>query len=234
MSSDSESVKGPTIIALCGGTGAGKTTVVNRLSEALGKNNCCVIAQDAYYNDFSALSVDERANLNFDHPDSLELSLLAEHLRQLKAGYAVEVPNYDFATHTRTDETTRVESHDYIITEGILVLSHPDICEIADVTIFLETPADLRLARRVQRDIAERGRDWNGVLAQYLRTVRPMHEQFVAPCEETADVVVHCGDYVREDVWRICRDNLAKFAESADLDDLAACLEDSMEKDECL
>ena len=184
---------GPLIIGLAGGSGSGKTTIARSIVEAVGPGDVTLIQHDAYYLDRSDLPLEERAKVNYDHPDSLETGLLVEHLRQLLQGHAVERPVYDFTVHNRAAETVVVEPHPVLIVEGILVLSEPDLRDLMDLKIYVDTDADLRIARRWERDIKERGRTFDNVRDQYLHTVRPMHLQFVEPSKRYADIVIPEG-----------------------------------------
>lgn len=185
----------PIIIGVAGGTGSGKTTVAMRILERVGAEHVAYIPHDAYYRDLSHLPPEERKQVNFDHPDSLETELLIEHLRRLRAGEPVEIPVYDFTTHTRTDRTRRVDPAPVILVEGILVFVEPALREMFDVKLFVDTDADIRLIRRLQRDVQERGRTFESVIEQYLRTVRPMHLEFVEPSKRYADVIIPEGGF---------------------------------------
>ena len=182
------------MIGLAGGSGSGKTTIAQSIVEAVGPDDVVLIQHDAYYRDQSNTPVEEeRGRLNFDHPDSLETDLLVEHLRVLLAGRAIERPVYDFTVHNRAAETVEVEPHPVILVEGILVLTEPDLRDLMDLKIYVDTDADLRIARRWERDIKERGRTFDSVRDQYLHTVRPMHLQFVEPSKRYADIVIPEG-----------------------------------------
>jgi uridine kinase len=183
------------IIGVAGGTGSGKTTVANRILDRVGAQHIAYIPHDAYYKDLSHLSQDERAKVNFDHPDSLESSLLIEHLQQLREGRAVEIPVYDFTTHSRTSRTEHVEPARIILVEGILIFVEPELRDTFDVKLFIDTDADIRLIRRLRRDINERGRTFDSVIQQYLKTVRPMHLEFVEPSKRYADVIIPEGGF---------------------------------------
>lgn len=182
-------------IGIAGGTGSGKTTVARNIVKRLALDAVTVIQQDAYYRDLSDLPAAQRDLLNFDHPDSIEYELFAEHVKRLKGGDEVDQPVYDFTTHTRTDETSRVVSRDVVIAEGILLFHYPDLREILDIKIFVDTPADIRLLRRIRRDIRDRGRTLESVTEQYVKTVRPMHEEFVEPSKRWADVIIPEGGF---------------------------------------
>jgi uridine kinase len=179
----------PVLIGIAGGTGSGKTTLARELQEYFSETSV-LITQDSYYKDLSHLPKEERELVNFDHPDSLDFNLLREHLIFLKNGEAVFKPVYDFVTHTRTNELERVEPARLILVEGILLLAVPEVRQLFDLKIFIDTDDDVRILRRLERDIMERGRDFDSVKTQYLSTVKPMHHQFVDPSKNYADVVV--------------------------------------------
>jgi uridine kinase len=183
----------PVIIGIAGGTGSGKTTIASVILDRVGAERIAVLAHDAYYKDLSDLPETHREAINFDHPDSLETDLLVEHLRQLRAGKSVQVPVYDFTAHTRTDLTMQINPQPVILVEGILVFTEPELTELLDVKIFVDTPPDIRFIRRLQRDIEERGRTVTSVIHQYETTVRPMHEEFVEPSKRQADVIIPEG-----------------------------------------
>ncbi|HHE72510.1 MAG TPA: uridine kinase [Chloroflexi bacterium] len=183
------------IIGVAGGTGSGKTTVARRILERVGAEHIAYIPHDAYYRDLRHLPFEERVRVNFDHPDSLETSLLIEHLKKLRRGEPVEVPIYDFTTHTRTQRTRRVEPAPIILVEGILIFVEPALRELFDVKLFVDTDPDIRFIRRLQRDVRERGRTVDSVIEQYLRTVRPMHLEFVEPSKRHADVIIPEGGF---------------------------------------
>jgi uridine kinase len=186
------------VLGVAGGSGSGKTTVVRRLIDALGgEPDVAVLHHDSYYRDASHLPPDERAAINFDHPDSLETSLLVRHLETLLDGRAVEVPVYDFANHVRTGETRAVESRPVIILDGILILWDRTLRDLMDVKIFVDADADVRLGRRLRRDMEERGRSPASVLSQYMETVRPMHLEFVEPSKRYADIIIPRGGHNR-------------------------------------
>ncbi len=183
----------PVIIGIAGGTGSGKTTVVQEILRALGDQDVLVIYHDSYYRDRGHLPFEERARLNFDHPDALETELLAEHLASLQAGQAVDVPVYDFGSHTRKPERIHALPRPVIIVEGILVLADTRLRQAMDIKVFVETDADVRFIRRLQRDVQERGRTVASVIDQYLATVRPMHLEFVEPSKRYADIIIPIG-----------------------------------------
>lgn len=187
--------KKPLVIGICGGTGSGKTTITSRLIEALSEANVIVLQQDNYYKGFPELPFEERVKVNFDHPDSMDTPLLAEHVRRLREGRAIERPTYDFANFRRLDETVRIEPRAAIIIEGILIFESRPLRDLMDIKIFVDTDADLRFIRRLERDIRERGRTREMVVEQYLATVRPMHMEFVEPSKRFADVIIPEGGH---------------------------------------
>ena len=189
----SAAVQRPVIVGIAGGTGSGKTTVAHKLAAAMPPGRCITIEHDAYYRDQSHLPPEERATINYDHPASLESALLADHLRELRAGKAVDVPIYDFATHTRRADKRRVVPSPVIIVEGILVFSDANLREQMDIKIFVDTDADIRLMRRIRRDLELRGRTFQSVRDQYYATVRPMHIEHVEPSKRWADLIVPEG-----------------------------------------
>ncbi len=183
----------PVIIGVAGASGSGKTTVVGEIIRALGHDQVSVIQHDSYYYDRSEVPEEERSSINYDHPDSLETALLETHLRSIKNLEPVEVPVYDFTNHCRKKETTTVVGKKAIILEGILILSDSRLRDLMDIKVFVDTDADLRILRRIKRDIAERGRDLESVVEQYLKTVRPMHLEFVEPSKRYADLLIPNG-----------------------------------------
>lgn len=185
----------PIVIAVAGGTASGKTTVANEVFDRVGAEHIAYIPHDAYYRDLSHLSPSERARVNFDHPDSLETELLIQHVRELRASRAVEIPVYDYTTHTRRQDTRRVEPARVILVEGILVLVEPELRKLFDVKLYVDSDADVRFIRRLRRDIEERGRTVESVCGQYLATVRPMHLEFVEPSKRYADVIIPEGGF---------------------------------------
>jgi uridine kinase len=185
----------PVTIAVAGGTGSGKTTVAQALLERVGSDHIAYVPHDAYYKDLRHLPPNQRAAINFDHPDSLDNVLMIEHIQQLKRGKAVEIPVYDFTIHERTNQTEHVAPHPIVLVEGILILALPEMREQFDVKIFVDTDADIRFIRRLKRDIAERGRTPESVIQQYLNTVRPMHLEFVEPSKRYADVIIPEGGF---------------------------------------
>ena len=185
----------PILIGIAGGTGSGKSTVANEIYNALPKDSIVKIEQDSYYKDQSALSFEERIKTNYDHPDAFDTELMLSHLADLIEGQAIEKPIYDFEIHNRKTETVKVESKDIIILEGIMVLVEPEIRNLLDIKLFVDTDADVRIVRRLQRDIKERGRTIDSVIEQYLNVVRPMHLQFVEPTKRYADLIIPEGGY---------------------------------------
>jgi uridine kinase len=185
----------PIIIGVAGGTGSGKTTVASRILERVGAEHITYIAHDAYYRDLSHLPERLRAQVNFDHPDALETELMIEHLKKLRAGEPIEIPIYDFTTHTRTERTRQVEVAPVVIVEGILVFVEAELRKLFDVKIYIDTDADVRFIRRLRRDIEERDRSVESVCEQYLSTVRPMHLEFVEPSKRYADVIIPEGGF---------------------------------------
>ncbi len=185
----------PIIIGVAGGSGSGKTTVVQEIIRGLQDADVVVIQHDAYYRDQSHLSLEERAALNFDHPDALETDLLVAHLRELVQGRPVQVPVYNFATHCREKTTVTVYPRKVIILEGILILSDPALRDMMDIKVYVDTDADIRFIRRLQRDVAERQRTVESVIGQYLATVKPMHEEFVEPSKRYAHVIIPEGGF---------------------------------------
>lgn len=183
----------PVVIGVAGGSGSGKTTVVNAIVRGIGRRQVTVIPHDAYYHDRSAVPPAERAGLNYDHPDALDTALLVEHLEALRAGRPAAVPVYDFAEHRRTDETLTAEPRAVLIVEGILILAEPALRQRMDIRVFVDTDADIRFIRRLRRDTRERGRTVDAVIAQYLRTVQPMHLEFVEPSKRHAHVIIPEG-----------------------------------------
>lgn len=185
----------PILIGIAGGTGSGKSTVANEIYNALPKESIAKIEQDSYYKDQSALSYEERIKTNYDHPDAFDTELLISHLEDLISGGSIEKPIYDFEKHNRNPATVKVDSKDIIILEGFMILAEPRIREMLDIKIFVDTDADVRIMRRIQRDIKERGRTIDSVIQQYLNVVRPMHLQFVEPTKRYADLIIPEGGY---------------------------------------
>ena len=199
------------IIGIAGGTGSGKTTVVNQILNELPNEEVGVISQDSYYNDTSHLTLRERDNINFDHPRSIDFELLIKQLKELKKGNPVNQPVYSFVTHNRTKDTILTHPRKVMIVEGILILTHQDIRDMFDIKIFVHADSDERLIRRLKRDMAERGRDIDEVLLRYQTTLKPMHEQFIEPMKEYADIIIPNNKYntVAVDIVRtIINENL--------------------------
>lgn len=178
------------IIGIAGGTGCGKTTVVEKILSELPTHEVSVISQDSYYKDLSHLSFEQRTQQNFDHPKSLDFDLLKEHLIQLKSGKSIEQPIYSFVEHNRTQQTITTHPCKVLIVEGILIFTHPDIRDLFDIKIYVHADSDERLIRRIKRDITERGRDVQEVLNRYQNTLKPMHQQFIEPTKEFADIII--------------------------------------------
>lgn len=183
------------VIGIAGGTGSGKTTVARNIMKRLDLDAAAMLEQDAYYRDLNDLAPAQRELRNFDHPDSIESDLFARHIRAVRAGETVPKPVYDFTEHLRTSEVSEVVPRDVVIVEGILLFHFPEARELLDIKIFVDTPADIRLLRRIRRDIRDRGRTLDSVTQQYLRTVRPMHEEFVEPSKRHADVIIPEGGH---------------------------------------
>jgi len=187
----------PLTIGVAGGSGSGKSTVVAALVEAVGRENVALLPHDAYYRPYSDLSLDERRGLNWDHPDRLETELLVEHLSNLVAGSGIERPVYDFNTYSRLAKTEHVEPRAVVIVDGILVLVEPALRALLDIKVFVDTDADIRFIRRLRRDTEQRGRKVSSVIDQYLKSVRPMHLDFVEPSKRYADLIIPEGGYNR-------------------------------------
>jgi len=183
------------IIGIAGGTGCGKTTVVNQILNELPEGVVGVISQDSYYKDTSHLSFDERIKINFDHPRSIDFELLEAHLKELKKGNVVDQPVYSFVKHNRTGDTIKTHPRKVMIVEGILILTNPELREMFDIKIFVHADSDERLIRRLKRDISERGRDLDEVLTRYQTTLKPMHQQFIDPMKEFADIIIPNNKY---------------------------------------
>jgi uridine kinase len=185
----------PLVIGVAGGSGSGKTTVVRRIVEALPDNHVTVLEHDRYYRDRSELRLEERAALNYDHPDALETHLLVQHVTELRAGRAIQAPVYDFARYARRPVTESVEPRGAIIVEGILIYTDARLRELMDIKVFVDADADTRFIRRLRRDVSERGRTMESVIEQYLSTVKPMHLEFVEPSKRYADIIIPIGGH---------------------------------------
>ena len=185
----------PVTIGIAGGTGSGKTTVSNAIIDALGRDKIAYLAHDSYYKDLRGLPREQRQRVNFDHPNSLDTELMIAHIQQLQRWESIELPMYDFRLHERMTETERVGAKPVILVEGILILAVPALRDQFDIKLFVDTDADVRLVRRLQRDMSERGRTVESVLNQYLKTVRPMHLEFVEPSKRYADVIIPEGGH---------------------------------------
>ncbi len=206
------------IIGICGGTGSGKTTIARAIVEAVGAKNVVLIEQDSYYRNLADMPLDERHQANFDHPDSIDSDMLVNHIRRLKQNLKVEMPLYDFRTHTRSDKIEIIEPKPVVIVEGILIFAEPRVLDLLDVRVFVDTPDDIRFIRRLQRDITERGRTVESVIGQYYRTVRPMHHEFVEPSKRHADVIIPEGGQMGVSVEFLCglvREKLAEEKKAA-------------------
>ena len=178
------------IIGIAGGTGSGKTTVVNQILSELPKNEVVVISQDSYYRENNNMSYEERSNINFDHPKSIDFELLIKHLKALRKGETIAQPVYSFVTHNRIQETVETKPSQVIIVEGILIFNSKELLDLFDIKVYVYADADERLIRRIKRDVAERGRDVKEVLERYQKTLKPMHEQFIEPTKRYADIII--------------------------------------------
>ncbi|WP_040251080.1 uridine kinase [Psychroserpens mesophilus] len=183
------------IIGIAGGTGCGKTTVVNQILNQLPEGEVGIISQDSYYKDTSHLSYDERVKINFDHPRSIDFELLESHLKELRKGNPIDQPVYSFVKHNRTGDTVHTLPRKVMIVEGILILTNPELRDMFDIKIFVHADSDERLIRRLKRDISERGRDIDEVLSRYQNTLKPMHQQFIEPMKEYADIIIPNNKY---------------------------------------
>ena len=182
------------VIGIAGGTGSGKSTITNRLKECFG-DDVAILYHDNYYKAHHDMPFEERAKLNYDHPDSLDTQLLVEAIKELRAGRAIDCPVYDYTIHDRSDKVLHIKPAKVILVEGILIFQDPELCEQLDIKIFVDTDADVRILRRVVRDVKERGRSLDGIVSQYLATVKPMHELYVEPSKKNADVIIPVGGY---------------------------------------
>ncbi|MBJ2175423.1 uridine kinase [Aureibaculum algae] len=183
------------VIGIAGGTGSGKTTVVNQIINELANEDVTVISQDSYYHETDNLSITERAKINFDHPRAIDFDLLVKHIAQLKKGKTILQPVYSFAMHNRTKDTVKTHASKVLIVEGILIFSHKDLRDMMDIKVFVHADSDERLIRRLKRDITERARDMDEVLQRYQSTLKPMHDQFIEPMKEYADIIIPNNKY---------------------------------------
>ncbi len=197
------------VLGIAGGTGSGKTTLAKGIKKALGKD-AVLLCHDYYYNKNADMPYEERCVLNYDHPASLETDLLIDHVDELREGRSINRPVYSFVTHTRQEETIEVKPAKVIIVEGILLFENPALREVMDIKIYVDTDSDIRLSRRIKRDVNERGRSLNSVLEQYVNIVKPMHEQFVEPNRKYADVIIPEGGY-NQVVLSMITDRLKSF-----------------------
>ena len=188
-------MKDVVVIGVAGGTGSGKSTLVKRLQEAFKNDDVATICHDFYYKAHPELSYEERTKLNYDHPDAFDTWLMVEHIKALKEGKSVECPTYSFVEHNRVEETQPVKPSKVIIVDGILIFENEELRNIMDIKVYVDTDADVRLARRILRDVRERGRSMESVISQYTTTVKPMHEQFVEPSKRYADVIIPEGGF---------------------------------------
>ena len=180
------------VIGIAGGTGSGKSTLIQKIKDEF-SNEITMLSHDFYYKQHNEIPFEERKKLNYDHPDAFDTELLCEHIRELKKGNAIQMPVYDYTIHNRSDRTILVEPAPVIVLEGILIFAEQSLCELMDIRVFVDTDADVRLLRRIVRDVKERGRSLDSVINQYLTTVKPMHEQFVEPSKRRADIIIPEG-----------------------------------------
>lgn len=195
MPPSSNTKQGPVVIGIAGGSGSGKTTVAHRVQERFPQNTVAIIHHDCYYHDRPDLDLEQRAAINYDHPNAFDTKLLVDHVEQLRRGVAIDRPNYDYREHRRAAQTSPVQPADIVFVEGILVLESAVLREQMDIRLFVDVDADERFIRRMARDIAERGRDVESVVAQYRKTVRPMHQQFVEPSKRHAQIIIPEGGH---------------------------------------
>ncbi|MDU7067825.1 MAG: uridine kinase [Clostridium perfringens] len=188
-------MKRPIFIGITGGTGSGKSTIAKEIYRQFGEDCIAMIEQDSYYKDQSHLSMDDRVKTNYDHPNAFDNNLLVSHLESLLNGHSIQKPSYDFSIHNRIEDTTKVEPKEIVIVEGILILEDPRIRELLDIKIYVDTDADVRIIRRMVRDINERGRTMESVINQYLNVVKPMHNQFTEPTKKFADIIIPEGGH---------------------------------------
>lgn len=181
------------LIGIAGGTGSGKTTLADKVVQSFGSNEVSILRHDNYYKRHDEMPFEERCKLNYDHPDAFDTDLLCEHIKLLKAGQSIQMPVYDYSNHNRSDKTVTVTTAPVIVLEGILIFAEPELCDLMDIKVFVDTDADVRILRRITRDVKERGRSLDSVITQYLTTVKPMHEQFVEPSKRRADIIIPEG-----------------------------------------
>jgi len=186
-------VAGPLLLGIAGGSASGKTLVARSVTESIGSSRVVIIDQDAYYRELKGMAAEDRAKVNFDHPDAFDRELILKHMQTLLRGQPIEKPVYDYTHHTRKAETLRVEGQRVIVLEGILILEDPALRKLMDIKVFIDTDADVRLIRRIRRDVQDRGRTLESVLEQYQQQVRPMHEQFIEPSKRYADIIIPEG-----------------------------------------
>ena len=181
------------LIGIAGGTGSGKTTLANKLVDSFGGDEVSILRHDNYYRRHDEMEYEERTKLNYDHPDAFDTELLCEHISALKAGRSIQMPVYDYALHNRSDKNIEVKPAPVIVLEGILIFAEAALCDLMDIKVFVDTDADVRILRRIVRDVKHRGRSLDSVISQYLTTVKPMHEQFVEPSKRRADIIIPEG-----------------------------------------
>lgn len=181
------------LLGIAGGTGSGKTTLTNKLIDSFGEDEVSILRHDNYYRRHDEMCYEERSKLNYDHPDAFDTELLCEHIQLLKQGKCIEMPVYDYSIHNRSDKTILVNPAPVIVLEGILIFAEQSLCELMDIKVFVDTDADVRILRRIVRDVKDRGRSLDSVISQYLTTVKPMHEQFVEPSKRRADIIIPEG-----------------------------------------
>lgn len=181
------------LIGIAGGTGSGKTTLADKLVDSFGRDEVSILRHDNYYKRHDEMDYEARTKLNYDHPDAFDTDLLCEHIRLLKSGQSIDMPVYDYTIYNRSDRTVHVDTAPVIVLEGILIFAEPALCDLMDIKVFVDTDADVRILRRIVRDVKERGRSLDSVISQYLTTVKPMHEQFVEPSKRRADIIIPEG-----------------------------------------
>lgn len=201
------------VIGIAGGSGSGKTTLTNQIASQF-REGVTIIKHDDYYKAHDEMTYEERCRLNYDHPNAFDTELMVRHLKDLKQGLSVECPVYDYTVHNRSRDTVIIKPSKVIIVEGILIFENRELCDLMDIRIFVDTDADLRIIRRIQRDVQERARSLESVISQYLNTVKPMHEQFVEPSKKNANIIVPEGGYnqpamemIRNQIWRHLRED---------------------------